>query len=79
MEKTTTIETQILKCLDQLRGFLQAHSGDIEFVRFSDGIAYLRFSGACVGCSLQDSTLKDGIETFLMREVSGVIRVEKVT
>ncbi|MFV0395658.1 MAG: NifU family protein [Coprobacillaceae bacterium] len=75
MEKT--IE-EIKKVIHKLRPYLQRDGGDIEFADFKEGIVYVRMLGACVGCSLIDSTLKDGVEQILMEEVPEVIGVENI-
>jgi len=71
-------ERRIKDILTKIRPYLQRDGGDVEFVRFEDGIVYLRMMGACVGCMSIDVTLRDGIETILLEEVEGVIGVELV-
>lgn len=64
---------------DELRPNIQMDGGDIEFVRFQEGIVYIRMSGACVGCPMSNYTLKMGIETALkdrITEVHEVIALE---
>ena len=75
MKKT---EKQIVEILEKLRPYLQRDGGDVEYVKFEDGIVYVQMLGACVGCASMDSTLKDGIEQILLEEVPGVIGVENV-
>ena len=53
--------------------------GDIEFIKFEEGVVFLRLQGACSGCPSAPATLKGGIERVLMHwvpEVQGVIGVE---
>lgn len=75
MEKTID---EIKKVIEKLRPYLQRDGGDIEFADFKDGIVYVRMLGACAGCSLIDSTLKDGVEQILMEEVPEVIEVQNI-
>ncbi len=72
------IENQIIFILSKIRPYLQADGGDVEFIKFEDGIVYVRLLGACIGCTEQDTTLKDGVEALLLEEVPGVIGVEQV-
>ncbi len=72
------IENKIKSILNKIRPYLQHDGGDVEFVRFEDGIVYVRMKGACVGCASVDITLKEGIETILLEDVPGVIAVELV-
>lgn len=64
--------------LKKIRPYLQADGGDVDFVKFEDGIVYVKLLGACIGCSSSDETIKGGIEVILLEEVPGVIGVEKV-
>lgn len=75
MEKT---EVKIQNVLNRIRPYLQNDGGDAEFVKFEEGIVYVRMLGACIGCGSLDSTLKDCIEAILLEEVEGVIGVEQI-
>lgn len=75
---STELDNQIKLVLNKIRPFIQADGGDVEFVKFEEGVVYVRLHGACVGCSIVDYTLKDGIETLLLEEVPGVVSVEQV-
>ncbi|HKM11113.1 MAG TPA: NifU family protein [Bacilli bacterium] len=72
------IEQQIELAIGKIRPFIQRDGGDVEFVRFENGIVYVRMLGACQGCSLLDQTIGDGLEVVLMDEVPGVLGVELV-
>lgn len=72
------IEKQVLEILHKVRPYLQRDGGDVEYVKYEDGIVYVRMLGACVGCGALDSTLKDGIEAILLEEVPGIIGVENL-
>lgn len=72
------VVVKIQNVLNRIRPYLQNDGGDAEFVKFEDGIVYVRMLGACIGCGSLDSTLKDGIESILLEEVEGVIGVEHV-
>ena len=69
---------QIKLVLNRIRPFIQGDGGDVEFVRYEEGIVYVKLLGACVGCASADLTLKEGIEALLLEEVPGVIAVEQV-
>ena len=71
-------EKQIVEILEKLRPYLQRDGGDVEYVKFEDGIVYVQMLGACVGCASMDYTLKDGIEQIILEEVPGVIGVENI-
>ncbi|OGU53014.1 MAG: hypothetical protein A2006_06630 [Ignavibacteria bacterium GWC2_35_8] len=74
------MQDEILKALDSIRPFLQADSGDVEFVEVSDdGIVKVKLTGACKICPMSVMTLRAGIERSLMRQVPGIRRVEAVS
>lgn len=75
---SATIEKQVMEVLRRVRPYLQRDGGDIKFVSYDSGIVYVEMLGACVGCSAQDSTLKDGIEAILLEEVPGIIGIENI-
>ena len=70
-----TIEDQIIAILNVIRPYLNNDGGDIEFVRFDEGIVYVRMLGACQGCSSIYDTLEGGIAAILLDEVPGVTKV----
>ncbi len=72
------IEKKIIAVIDKIRPFLISDGGNIEFVKFEDGIVYVRFMGQCSNCQLIDVTLKDGIEMALINEIPEVIEVKNI-
>ena len=72
------IEEKIKLEIEKLKPFLQSDGGNIEFVKFKDGIVYVKLTGACAACSLIDVTLKEGIEDFLISEIPEVKQVIKI-
>lgn len=64
--------------LDELRPYIRMHDGDVDLVGIHDGQVEIRMGGACVACPSLPSTLKDGIEQILVREVPGVRGVTAV-
>jgi Fe-S cluster biogenesis protein NfuA len=72
------IDAKIKEVIEKIRPFLQNDGGDIEFVKFENGIVYVKMHGACMDCINLDSTISDGIEMILIDEVSGVVGVEVV-
>lgn len=69
---------QIEKALEEIRPMLARHLGNIEFVKFESGVAYVRFLGTCHGCPLSQLTLKGGVEEILKAKIPEVARVEAV-
>lgn len=71
-----TTSEKIIKVLDDLRPYLIADGGDIEFIKFENGIVYVKMLGACSECGLIDFTIKDGVEAMLINEIPEVKEVE---
>lgn len=72
------VENKILEVIDKLRPFLISDGGNIEFVKFEDGIAYVKMMGHCADCPMVDTTLKEGIEIAITSEIPEVIEVRNV-
>ena len=72
-------EEKICEVIDHLRPFLINDGGNIQFVKYEDGIVYIKMNGACAECSLLDITLKDGIEAAILEEVPEVKGVVNLT
>ena len=78
MEKNKNIETKIIEVLDRIRPYLENDGGNLEYIKFEEGIVYIKLLGACAACSMIDITLKDGIEAMLMDEIPEVLGVTRV-
>ncbi len=72
------IETKIISVLDKIRPFLINDGGDIEFIKFEDGIAYVKMIGQCSGCPMMQVTLKENIEVAITSEIPEVVEVKNV-
>ena len=73
------IEQQIIATLEKIRPFLMKDGGDVQFVRFENGIVYIKMLGACSDCLSQDATIGDGIQIILQEEVPGVTDVKVIS
>ncbi len=77
MKFMDTVE-KIKSTIDNLKPFLISDGGDIDFVKYEDGIVYVKLQGACATCGLIDVTLSEGVEAVLkdeVPEIKGVINV----
>lgn len=72
------VEDKIKSIIDELKPFLISDGGALEYIKFEDGIVYVKLGGACVDCDFLDVTLKDGIEQMIMNEVPEVKEVRNV-
>jgi len=70
------LEDRVKAALDNVRPSLQADGGDVEFVSIADdGTVSVRLTGACGHCPHAQTTIKMGIESYLIKEVPEVTSV----
>jgi len=55
------------------------HGGHVVLVALENDTAYLRFGGGCQGCGGIQTTLKDGVEKVLLKEIPELKRVADIT
>lgn len=73
------LSAQIRELIEtRVRPAVAQDGGDIVFVSFEEGIAYLQMRGACAGCPSSTMTLKSGIENMLRHYVPEVLEVRAV-
>jgi len=76
---TEEIKTNVEKALDEIRPFLNSDGGDIKLVDIiDDKHVKVRLEGACVGCNVNQMTLKIGVETTIKRLVPQIETVENI-
>ncbi len=77
--KQETIE-KIENVLQQLRPYLEADGGNINFVELTDdNIVKVQLTGACKSCSMSAMTLKAGVEDSIKRAIPEIKAVEAVS
>lgn len=69
------MDEQVRKAIEEIRPALQADGGDIEFVKFNDGVVEVRLTGACHGCPHAQMTLTLGVEKHLKSKVPEIKKV----
>lgn len=69
------IENRINDVLNRLRPYLNNDGGDVTFIKYENGVVYVRLVGACSNCPHATMTLRDGIESALINEIPEVIKV----
>jgi Fe-S cluster biogenesis protein NfuA len=74
-----TFQEMVKDTIDNLRGALQSHGGDVELVSIDeDNTVNVRLQGACQGCPGAAMTMKLGIERILKQKVPQVKQVVAV-
>ena len=79
MSNPAHVINKINEALDEIRPFLKSDGGDISFVELTeDHVVKIKFLGACTGCSVNQMTLKSGVETTIQKYVPHIVKVEAV-
>lgn len=60
---------------DKVSPSLAGHGGWVELTKVEGDAAYIQFGGGCQGCGMSNVTLKEGIETAILAEVSEIKKV----
>ena len=72
-------EEHIRFIIEKIRPFLMNDGGDVEFIKYEDGIVYVKLIGACADCEIADSEIKDTVENILISEIPEVIEVKNIS
>ena len=65
---TDELRINIEKALDEIRPFLQNDGGDISLVSIEDDkLVKVQLEGACTSCSVNQMTLKSGVEMTIKK------------
>ncbi len=62
------LRLNVEKALEEIRPFLNSDGGDIALVSIEDGKhVTVRLEGACTSCSVNQMTLRAGVETTIKK------------
>ncbi len=74
------LETKVKNVIDQIRPYLQADGGDVEYIDMTeDNTVNIRLLGMCGSCPHSTMTLKHGIEAAVKKVLPEVKSVEAVS
>ena len=77
---TQELTTKVEEALNEIRPFLQSDGGDISLISIEgDKIVNVQLQGACVGCSVNQMTLKSGVEMTIKKHAPQIEKVVSVT
>ncbi len=69
----------IEKALAEIRPYLIADGGDIAFMGVDDDIVRIKLLGACIGCSVNHLTVKNGVEATIKKYAPQIKEVVEVS
>ncbi|MEN8764850.1 MAG: NifU family protein [Wenyingzhuangia sp.] len=61
--------------LDEIRPFLESDGGNISLVSIEENIVTVKLEGACVGCNVNQMTLKNGVEATIKKHAPQIQEV----
>ena len=65
---TEELTENVMKALDEIRPFLKSDGGDITLISIDDEKhVKVRLEGACTSCSVNQMTLRAGVETTIKK------------
>ena len=65
--------------LEKVRPFLISDGGDVEFIKYENGIVYVKLIGSCANCVYGDAEIKNTVESILTSEIPEVLEVRNIT
>lgn len=73
------LKTKVEEALDEIRPFLQSDGGDISLISIEEGkMVKVQLEGACVGCSVNQMTLKSGVEMTIKKHAPQIETVVSI-
>ncbi len=78
--KDVSVSDKIRGIIEDLRPYLNMDGGDVEFIKYdqTEHTVYVKLTGACAMCMIQDDTLELGLLEAIKDEVSEVENIVNV-
>lgn len=73
-----TLKQNVETALEEIRPFLQKDGGNISLVAITEESVSVQLEGACLGCSVNQMTLKNGVEATIKKYAPQIKRVIEV-
>lgn len=79
--KNPELQEKVAKALDEIRPYLQKDGGNISLLEVDDtnNVVQVRLEGNCANCSINQMTLKAGVEYTIKQhapQIEKVINIE---
>lgn len=69
------IHEKVEEALEEIRPFLISDGGNISLVAIEGAIVRVKLEGTCIGCSVNQMTLKNGVEATIKKYVPHIEEV----
>ena len=73
------LNKKVQEALNEITPFLESDGGNIELVSIIDDVVRVKLLGNCVSCSVNQMTLKNGVEMTVKKhapEIQKVVSIE---
>lgn len=75
------VKLNVEKALDEIRPFLESDGGNISLISIEDDrLVKVRLEGACVDCTVNQMTLKSGVEMTIKKyapQIESVVNIQR--
>ncbi|MBZ9629969.1 Fe-S cluster biogenesis protein NfuA [Salegentibacter sp. 24] len=75
------VKLNVEKALAEIRPFLESDGGNISLISIeNDRLVKVRLEGACVDCTVNQMTLKSGVEMTIKKyapQIESVVNIQK--
>tara|TARA_B100000287_G_scaffold102474_1_gene94694 strand:+ start:1222 stop:1461 length:240 start_codon:yes stop_codon:yes gene_type:complete len=74
----SNLKEKVENALEEIRPFLKNDGGDISLIEIKNNTVKVRLEGACTSCSVNQMTLKTGVEMTIKKhapEIHNVVNV----
>ncbi|TCI85847.1 NifU family protein [Tenacibaculum sp. M341] len=75
---STEIQNKVEEALEEIRPFLISDGGNIKLISIEDNVVKVQLEGACSGCSVNQMTLKNGVEATIKRHAPEIEEVVNI-
>ena len=75
---TSELQISVETALQEIRPYLEADGGNITLVEITEDTVSVQLEGACLGCSVNQMTLKNGVEATIKRHAPQIKRIIEV-
>ena len=72
------LKDRVERALEEIRPYLEADGGNISLVEITEDTVAVQLEGACLGCSVNQMTLKNGVEATIKKFAPQIKRIIEV-
>ncbi|MBL4939413.1 MAG: NifU family protein [Lutibacter sp.] len=75
---TEELRAKVEIALQEIRPYLEADGGNISLVNITENSVSVQSEGACLGCSVNQMTLKNGVEATIKKYAPQIKRIIEI-